>query len=50
MDDFEVPLHAKNQALGNKKVLKSHQVILEKIDIEKLKENDKLVLLKWGVF
>lgn len=35
-EPFETPFHAKNPALGNKKVLRAKEVLLEKIDIQSL--------------
>lgn len=44
------PLHPKLTEVGDKPVHKTQTVIIEKEDLSDLKEGDKIVLVKWGVF
>lgn len=45
-----VPLHPKNAEAGMKPSHKAPEIIVEKEDLADLKEGDRIVLMKWGVF
>ena len=45
-----VPLHPKAPEAGSKPNHKRAEIIIEKEDLADLKEGDRIVLMKWGVF
>lgn len=45
----DVPLHPKNAALGVKSVSRTREVLVELEDAQRLKFDEKFLLMKWGV-
>ena len=43
-----VPIHPKNEGLGNRLLWKTNKVLIEFDDAENIKEDEKITLMKWG--